>query len=653
MGMQCDRGYSMQMKKLALATAIIIGLTSCGSTSSQESASGPNPATEYCVSKGGTIEVAKEEVGEVAYCVLANGTREDAWDYFYNSTPIPGWTQTSFFAPAQSDTKAKETFTGRISFETTKLELDVNPADKFVQNPWSWWGLFDFLAATDPAGATSLMKLDAQLFPGLEIDFYTSPDGDLVPVQRDIIRKPLVDRTASFWEIIASPGRVWAATAADGKYASWDKAAFPFSLVQSQEGEAWIGLATFYYKDGQISDTKVQLTSDTAGGFIFWDPDFDVNAWGQIPTKYTADTVVDEAKLQESFATEKMNKVATKPLSELGTEIVAAAGAFDPKPTLSVAVMHNNVLYVDPVKTPFGDYPYPLDMRVGVWSATKSLVPGMAALRLVEKYGSEFLDTKLVDYFEVGKEFDYVDATSQKRWEAVTIQNALQMSTGMGATGYDTNWDGKNANTYQWGYSYDLADMIRYYFNVTPNPDVTGPGQKFAYIDQDMWIASLAMERFLQEKEGPSATLINMLRDEVYGPIGVSHFALGTNYTPTGELGNSYGGWGALPTLDILAKAGMLIANGGKSADGSQILNSELLGTYTKSADYQLAFWKTKATSNGAEIFIPTMSGAGGNKVLSLPNSTSIIVLGRDDYNASIPDDKLAALVTATLKLEK
>jgi hypothetical protein len=161
------------------------------------------------------------------------------------------------------------------------------------------------------------------------------------------------------------------------------------------------------------------------------------------------------------------------------------------------------------------------------------------------------------------------------------------------------------------------------------------------------------MERFLQQQEGPSATLISMLRNEVYAPIGVSHFALGTNYTPTGELGNSYGGWGALPTLDILAKAGMLVANGGKSADGSQILNSELLGTYTKSADYQLAFWKTKATVDGAEIFIPTMSGAGGNKVLSLPNNTSIVVLGRDDYNASIPDDKLAALVSATLKLGK
>jgi putative hemolysin len=638
------------MRKLAPALAIVLLLTACGA-SSQESASGPNPATEYCASKSGTIEVAKEETGDVAYCVLADGTREDAWDYFYNSTPIPGWTQTSFFTPAESDKKAKENFTGRISFATTKMELDVNPADKFVQNPWAWWGLFDFLSATDPTGASPVMELDAQLFPGLDIDFFTSPDGDLVPVQRDIIRRPIAERTDSFWEIIANPGRVWAANASDGKYASWDKAAFPFSLVQSQEGEAWIGLATFYYKDGKISDTKIQLTSDTAGGFIFWDPDFDVNAWGQIPTTFTADTVTDESALQDAFTAEKASKLPTKPLADLGAEVVAAAAAFDPKPTLSVGVVHDGVLYIDPVKTPFGDYPYPTDMRVGVWSATKSLVPGMAALRLAEKFGTDFLDTKIVDYFEAGKEFDYVDAASEARWKEVTIKNALQMETGMGQTGYDTNWAGDNINTYKWGYSYELAEMIRYYFNVTPNPDVTGPGQKFTYIDQDMWIAALAMERFLQKQEGPEASLIKMLRNEVYAPIGASHFALGTNYTPTGELGNTYGGWGALPTLDILAKAGMLISNGGATTDGKQILSSELLGTFTKSADYQLAFWKTTSSLNGSDVYIPTMSGAGGNKVLSLPNKTSIVVLGRDDYNASIPEDKLGALVTAVLKL--
>ncbi len=582
--------------------------------------------------------------------MLADESRQDAWDYFYNSTRIRGWTQASFFAPTDTDHKAAEKFIGRISFETTKLNLDVNPADKFLQNPWARWGLFDFISAKDPVGASPLFGLDAQLFPGLEIDFFTSSDGDLVPVQRDIIRRPIKDRTASFWEIIASPGRTWAASAADGEYANWSKAAFPFSLVQSQEGGALIGLATFYYKDGKISDTKVQITSDSGGGFIFSNSDFNFIAWGQIPTRFTPDTVTEIEKLQAAFATEKANKLPTKPLLELSTDVVVAARALDPKSTLSVAVMHDGVLYVDLVQTPFGTHPYPQDMRVGVWSVTKSLVPGIAALRLAEKYGTDFLGTKLVDYFVAGKEFDYVDTASEARWKQVSILNALQMSTGMGAVSYDTNWDAKNLNTYQWSYSYDIADMIRFYFNVTSNPDVTGPGQKFAYIDQDMWIASLAMERFLQQKQGSDATLIKMLRDEVYTPIGVDHFALGTNYTPTGELGNSYGGWGALPTLDILAKAGLLIANYGTAPDGTQILSAELLATLTKSADYQLAFWKTPARLNGADIFVPTMSGAGGNLVVSLPNNTSIVILGRNNYNASVPDDKLAKLVNATLK---
>lgn len=181
----------------------------------------------------------------------------------------PEWTQTSFFIPSATDSKPTEPFRGRISFETTRLEIDVTPADKFVQNPWAWWGLFDFLKEQDPAGAAKIFDLDAQLFPGLDIEFFTSSDNRLVPVQRDIIRKPIVDRTNSFWEIIAGPGRVWAASQVDGAYSSWNKAAFPFSFVQSQEGEALIGLASFYYKDGKVSNTKVQLSSDSAGGFIF------------------------------------------------------------------------------------------------------------------------------------------------------------------------------------------------------------------------------------------------------------------------------------------------------------------------------------------------------------------------------------------------
>ena len=78
--------------------------------------------------------------------------------------------------------------------------------------------------------------------------------------------------------------------------------------------------------------------------------------------------------------------------------------------------------------------------------------------------------------------------------------------------------------------------LLRYYFQQEPNPDVTGPGEELVYIDQDMWIATLAMERYLQSREGPDSTILNMLIEEVYKPIGIDHFATGTGYTGTGEV---------------------------------------------------------------------------------------------------------------------
>jgi CubicO group peptidase (beta-lactamase class C family) len=218
-----------------------------------------------------------------------------------------------------------------------------------------------------------------------------------------------------------------------------------------------------------------------------------------------------------------------------------------------MAMLVDGVIYHSPINTPFGEYPYPNGMRVGVWSASKSLIPGMAALRLAQKYGTEFLDTFIVDYFEEGLEFDYISPEAEERWKMVTINHALHMTTGMGPAGYDPNWAWDSVNTYLWSYSYDLADQIMYYFNQGPNPNVGGPGEDFYYMDQDMWIATLAMERFLQEKEGQDATILNMLIEEVYKPIGVDHFATGTGYTETGEVGFPFSAWGVLPTIDYLA----------------------------------------------------------------------------------------------------
>jgi CubicO group peptidase (beta-lactamase class C family) len=570
----------------------------------------------------------------------------------FGAKNYPAWVTTNNFVPPADAEMASEKFSGKLSFTTTEMNMETTPEGKLVRHPWAWWGVFDFLANQDPEGAVPLFELDAKLFPGLEAEFFTTEKGDLVPVERGIIRKPIKDRTASFWELIVGPGKVWKASDNLEKWKGWNKAAFPFSLVQSQEGEAMLGLGFFYYKGHEVSKLYFQVSNDTAGGFIFWDNKWDVKGWGEAEIAYTAGTISNESTLQKAFKKEVANRLPMKPLSELGTDVSGLGGDVDRSNVSTIAFLKDDVIYYSPINTPFGEYPYPASMRVGVWSITKSLIPGTAALRLAEKYGTDFLETKLVDYFKEGVEFTYLDEASKKRWQMVTIGHALHMATGMGPINADVNWEMKTLNTYQWSYTYHLADQIRYYFNQTPNPEVTGPGKKFTYIDQDMWAATLAMERFLKKMEGPNATILNMLIEEVYKPIGVDYFVAGTGYTESNEPGFPYSAWGALPTLDYLAKAGKLIANKGMSDSGKSILKKELVEDFFTNSEYQLAFWKTTfKNKNNKEFYVPRMSGMGGNYVFSMPNGLVGIVLGHDAYYHEWSDEQKITIIEAANKI--
>ena len=41
-----------------------------------------NPASEFCVAQGGTVEIVDEAGGQVGYCNLPDGTRVEEWEYF-------------------------------------------------------------------------------------------------------------------------------------------------------------------------------------------------------------------------------------------------------------------------------------------------------------------------------------------------------------------------------------------------------------------------------------------------------------------------------------------------------------------------------------------------------------------------------------------
>ena len=118
---------------------------------------------------------------------------------------------------------------------------------------------------------------DPKLFPAVAISFFTD-NGELVPFTQDVIRYGSSNRGYSFWDIIVQPGRVWSVPQDGG----WSRAGFPFALVNSIEGETYNGLATFVYKEGQVSNLRFQIVQQTAPFYI----KDTFSASGLVPAKF-------------------------------------------------------------------------------------------------------------------------------------------------------------------------------------------------------------------------------------------------------------------------------------------------------------------------------------------------------------------------------
>lgn len=68
----------------ALALGLLAG---CGSQEPTASAEMANPASEYCVKKGGKLEIVKDESGEKGMCHLPDGTVVEEWALFRRDNP--------------------------------------------------------------------------------------------------------------------------------------------------------------------------------------------------------------------------------------------------------------------------------------------------------------------------------------------------------------------------------------------------------------------------------------------------------------------------------------------------------------------------------------------------------------------------------------
>jgi hypothetical protein len=277
-------------------------------------------------------------------------------------------------------------------------------------------------------------------------------------------------------------------------------------------------------------------------------------------------------------------------------------------------LVFNGINYVSGCQTRYGEYAYCENMRLPSYSTAKSAFAAVALMHLGQKYGRGVYNLLIKDYVPEA-------ASAAGDWSAVTIQNALDMSTGnYGQSGFELDESGGIMTSFL-DDSETYADKIKFAFLF---PYRQAPGQVWVYHSSDTFIATRAMNNYLVQQEGSGADIFNFVRDGVYQPLDLSIGARST-----------------LRTRDDIAKIALLLNDQDGKIEGTQVLEPGLLADSmqrdpsSRGLDttgepvfrYRNGFWAKQWTPSdnpgySCTFWTPFMSGFGGITVVLMPNGS-------------------------------
>jgi len=489
------------------------------------------------------------------------------------------------------------------------------------------------------------------LFPAVTLRL-TSDNGDLLPLDRDLLRDP---HGKAYWDLSLSPGKVWSET----KDGSWSRAALPFQLSNIFENDTHHGIATFLYNETEVSLIYIQVVAETKP---FLCP-ANLQAWGWLTASPTR---LDENSAdggRAAFRTELRDQHPLKPLSDWCSE--ATAGHFSDIETgfgsdsnLITGLVIDDEIYASPCHTSVGDYPYPRALKFGIWSATKTAFCSIACLRIAQITGQDPRRVLVRDLLP--------EAVGNKDWEVITIGHCLDMASGIGCAGTEAEPPAIFADYVLEESQAQISETARASYNhyqawfLAPSqheknvaafacPAYPWPaGSVTRYRDQDLYIAGAALDAFLKRCRGPEARIWDMLRDEVYRPAGIHHAVKFHTIESDKSREVPLSDAGLLLTMDNIAALGKLILDGGRIGT-EQVLDARLLddffdprkpkglptGIQIEDGEvfYYAGIWHLPYRSRQGELFwIPSMRGYGGQLIQTLPNGITSFRFGFDSY---------------------
>ena len=451
-------------------------------------------------------------------------------------------------------------------------------------------------------------------FPAVSLRVVRRGD-TLLPLDREIIYSG--GKEKSYWNVIASPGRVWQEPGDGG----WARASFPFVLTDSFLGQALNGLATFLFTSTGISWVAVQITQETSPKMDYTRGDFHA----ALPVQFVPQVFDDEDLVIAAYEAELAARPPVKDWSELpmgGFTRSFFNSDLPPQSVSLAALLIGGILYIQPAETRSGLSPYPLEMRHGVFSETKTLVMGLSMFYCAERYGENLFNELITDYVP--------ELAGHPGWRGVTFVNALDMATGTQGNDRDTNFI----------LARSTADKLAVVRSMPDTP--SAPGTSFDYSSSNTFTLSCALNRYVKAKEDPGADYWFQVCDNVLQPLGIAPLPVTRTIEPDGALGTPVAGWGCYPTVIEVAKVGLLLSNEGVH-EGRQILNRNKVRealerttrrgfpTYSASTRYLHSLWIGDFALTTGSTTAPYMSGHGGNIAFVLPGGLVAVRFADED----------------------
>jgi hypothetical protein len=363
-------------------------------------------------------------------------------------------------------------------------------------------------------------------------------------------------------------------------------------------------------------------------------------SWGSSDARLSPDDAAALQAERREFDAESGRRLPARPWRELTRALPPGTldgfgGPLKPQWRVNAALVRDGVLYYQDAPTPYGPFPYPLEMRFGVRSIMKSVAAPLAMLRLAQLYGPQVLEMNAGEL---------VPGLPEK-FKHIRLIDLSNMASGFGGTGtFNTHpndgFDGYLEGDYDgWYTAPTRAEKIARLSQWKPYP--WEPGKVWRYRDQDFFILGAALDAYLISKRGAGADLWDFVTTEVLHPIGIAHAPAVRTIESDGHAGLVWCNAGYYPTLDDLAKIALLYQHRGEHA-GVQLLHrgltAELLAArdaLDKAGDgspppaggwgahtqlYRMGFHFTPYTSSSGKLqFLPTMNGSGDNQVILYP----------------------------------